>query len=1413
MNSFTYFFQKWKIGPRLSPKVTRSMEISIRMTWAVFLTMLFQYFWEWTSIIAYLSPIISVIASVLYFGFWQENALKATYGTIMGGSIGLGIGHLRDTKVAVVFLLFVALAWSGSIPAWDRLPKVMFTLALLLGAIVPITSGGTIVGLEAYKDLLALILVPYVITGFSLLFPHPALAFFKAKPQIIAISQKVVLMTKAIIRSFLSYDYLDLHIAEFNQLLIEVQADIILLKQLNQYIINEQMIFYEIRAVPKFIDMYLTTIDLILSELQGLRDMVTNITYNHTQYYFIQQIQQTLIEIQDEVEILITIVSEFFDLFTILPESVRRLLFCVYRCYRYCRKRTIRLFRRKRSQSVVTATTPSQKRNSFYHIPKSVELIETHQKHLLPQEKRFYQGEKRLSSSKKQVDKVKENKEEVSIHPYHAEGLQRERTPSVIEFGFHQYHLIGDKHTHLHEEGVEAQKPASTEENEKEEVSVKSGDKNETFSIKEEEDDDDEEEELQYDTKQHLFHLLRVQFEQTLAKLLHTRGKLLFQFQQIRKSYIHFDPNILPHFPDENSASSPPATLPQSPISNRSDASPRKRATSNHSTDLSSDGRDEAALTPSSSRSLLNKVQAEVVMLEEREHSRNLLLPNHPTSADPDGADEIFLEEEEESEKLHVQVEDEAKKSLLPNNKQADVHYRSPHRRSSLSLLATLPPQITTADDEEEEEKLLRVTLHQQMMNHPELIQLTVKEEIIRLSLKNIGPRGAYFHRLSILVEYLASFQIIIQQAEEEFNNLPPESSQCFPMIIVLQKLFVHYWQALAGTVFLYVSKTWLYITETIDMFVYFGLFLASKLKNRLAEFNSEKQLLEKPAIKRETLTVTSNEAKSNYDIEKGKFHENRQETDKDKSIFDEAKQRKEKSGGRNQEYDIIPPIKAYLIRTTQAYKVALAVTVASLLPIYNFFPSLLGRGFWTALVVALIRQENATSSFLTSYQRLEGTVIGSIFAFMMYEIFQCNDSASNTFCIQRFGVQIVVLIIWLFVCGLFRDGILHGYSATVAGFTPMVLLLNPSYLGLDAAFSRIEETFIAIVIYLAVDLLIFPQRIYPKVKISVLTCIKQCRFIVNETIQAVEILMKFEEFALRDKLTNHNHDNNLAAKGKEKSHDYGEKLKKVAVDNTVITTAGLPTIHEETKSLKLPPPVKISNPSSPDPLMEQKVSPRQAIPPSPPRSPNNFENRILDESNTYGDFIQVRYRTSSMAVNPTANQIMRLNSIMAPSPSASRKYSDASLPITTVITDKEKTEVKDSSNLSPREQAIEDLYHQCITFLDQGDEQLQAMKSELTKQSDYLKTIIHEPNLFYYLFPHSSYDLLHNKFQNVYRSSLALNHGSRTLIILIVQMLLKNENQIIEQLNHLLYMIKHLFLITNKSEIALTSAYTALQR
>ena len=56
-----------------------------------------------------------------------------------------------------------------------------------------------------------------------------------------------------------------------------------------------------------------------------------------------------------------------------------------------------------------------------------------------------------------------------------------------------------------------------------------------------------------------------------------------------------------------------------------------------------------------------------------------------------------------------------------------------------------------------------------------------------------------------------------------------------------------------------------------------------------------------------------------------------------------------------------------------------------------------------------------------------------------------------------------------------------------------------------------------------------------------------------------------------------------------------------------------------------------------------------------------------------------------------------------------------------------------------------------------------------------YLMIYSHIHHMIYYII----------KFQNVYRSSFAVNHGSRTWIVLIVQMLLKNEKWTIKFLNN----------------------------
>jgi hypothetical protein len=184
--------------------------------------------------------------------------------------------------------------------------------------------------------------------------------------------------------------------------------------------------------------------------------------------------------------------------------------------------------------------------------------------------------------------------------------------------------------------------------------------------------------------------------------------------------------------------------------------------------------------------------------------------------------------------------------------------------------------------------------------------------------------------------------------------------------------------------------------------------------------------------------------------------------------------------------------------------KISAAITIMGALLIYQQLPNLYQGGMWAMLVIELIRQENTSSSFLTAYQRLEGTVIGAIYAVLIYQIFQCDKYVCGI------EVQVPTLMIWLFVCAYFREGPQHGYSATVAGFTPIILLVGTTNT-MASAWGRIEETFFGIVLYLIIDNVIMPRRVYPSITASVLSCISETKTMIRESMATVEVLIELE--------------------------------------------------------------------------------------------------------------------------------------------------------------------------------------------------------------------------------------------------------------------------------------------------------------
>jgi hypothetical protein len=111
----------------------RRLEYSVRTMYSTSVCLLLSYYYPWSKVLLFLSPMISILATVMYLGLWQENTIKVLYSSLIGSSIGTIIGFTYRIKVMQIVLLFVAMVSINRIKCWDRTCYVFCGLALMLG--------------------------------------------------------------------------------------------------------------------------------------------------------------------------------------------------------------------------------------------------------------------------------------------------------------------------------------------------------------------------------------------------------------------------------------------------------------------------------------------------------------------------------------------------------------------------------------------------------------------------------------------------------------------------------------------------------------------------------------------------------------------------------------------------------------------------------------------------------------------------------------------------------------------------------------------------------------------------------------------------------------------------------------------------------------------------------------------------------------------------------------------------------------------------------------------------------------------------------------------------------------------------------------------------------------------------------
>jgi len=163
--------------------------------------------------------------------------------------------------------------------------------------------------------------------------------------------------------------------------------------------------------------------------------------------------------------------------------------------------------------------------------------------------------------------------------------------------------------------------------------------------------------------------------------------------------------------------------------------------------------------------------------------------------------------------------------------------------------------------------------------------------------------------------------------------------------------------------------------------------------------------------------------------------------------------------------------------------RVVYVVTLVGAVVIAAWFGVLTsGSGTWAAIACQIVGARSSVhvgGSFRTASARLMGTLIGSMFAYTALALLR--QSAHN-----HPGTLMVLLGVWSTLLAVPRTSPRHAYAALVASFVPYIIVLGTSSAATtgttainrrDLAYTRIEQNILGIVVFVLVEVLVWPQR------------------------------------------------------------------------------------------------------------------------------------------------------------------------------------------------------------------------------------------------------------------------------------------------------------------------------------------------
>lgn len=307
-----FFNKKHSLFPReaiITGSVRWKLEYTLRTVYTTFVCLALINSWKWSGRLTYVSGILSPISAVMYFGLCLMNTWKCFYASLIGSVVGTLAGATHESQSLHIFLIFIVTVCINRSTYLDQFGKVIAGLCFMVAVLSPSIIQDDISLWKTICNYVGMCVMPYLITGLTLLFPFPKLTNNKIKDILHLVLEKVIKSVELLIDAYYYSERADIFLSQSHILITEIETLIDSLDKLIVHVQNESVIFYSLKSMPALLKSINTIISKIVIELKALQAIYPLITHNCTQYAFVRSSKKALNLTREEIRLLLYLIS------------------------------------------------------------------------------------------------------------------------------------------------------------------------------------------------------------------------------------------------------------------------------------------------------------------------------------------------------------------------------------------------------------------------------------------------------------------------------------------------------------------------------------------------------------------------------------------------------------------------------------------------------------------------------------------------------------------------------------------------------------------------------------------------------------------------------------------------------------------------------------------------------------------------------------------------------------------------------------------------------------------------------------------------------------------------------------------------------------------------------------------------